>query len=362
MNAWAVLLVMLLLGGCASPSSETTTTSETKQYDDGGANKLDVPLLPAEPPAPGERSLAKVPEWKLGEYWTYDVTDLFTGNTFTATRVVAGTDGDNYLVGFPIDAFSNDLLIFHIPGVGDVARGDLSFEVHDVLYEPFKFPMQVGNIWPTQFEGRAVNVTVEEVSGSKAVLTAQGPGTNITYTYDAEAAEVTELLYPGYMQFTVREHGFGYVGQVRVPHAHDLIFLHGRFAGISDASNGQFTTATTETVEVSSGYDRASFILAAGTPLGLPVDSTLGVFRETATAPDGTVYELQVTPADPALRITFHGVEQPGGTWNLQHVAAGPGIAFIEGIGYHSIDIELPSGCVVESFNAQHHQAPCRTS
>ena len=29
-------------------------------------------------------------------------------------------------------------------------------------------------------------------------------------------------------------------------------------------------------------------------------------------------------------------------------------------IGYHSIDIDLPSGCVVNSVNAQHHNADCK--
>ena len=34
--------------------------------------------------------------------------------------------------------------------------------------------------------------------------------------------------------------------------------------------------------------------------------------------------------------------------------------AFVEGIGYHSIDVDLPSGCVVASANAEHHAANCR--
>jgi hypothetical protein len=70
-----------------------------------------------------------------------------------------------------------------------------------------------------------------------------------------------------------------------------------------------------------------------------------------------------LTPVDVAtgtsLRIVAIGHDDPTGTWTLEHLAAGAGIAFVEGIGYHSIDIELPSGCVVASFNAQHHNTAC---
>lgn len=45
----------------------------------------------------------------------------------------------------------------------------------------------------------------------------------------------------------------------------------------------------------------------------------------------------------------------------MEHVAGGAGFAFAEGIGCHSIDVELPSGCVVASFNAQRHAVACDT-
>jgi hypothetical protein len=97
--------------------------------------------------------------------------------------------------------------------------------------------------------------------------------------------------------------------------------------------------------------------------VGAPEGATVGVFRETVTAPDGTVYQESWTPADiptsGMLKVVAVGHDDPTGTWNLEHIAGGGGVAFVEGIGYHSIDIQLPSGCVVASFNAQHHNSVC---
>lgn len=351
-----LVVTLLAMAGCASSPSDTSSTDPQKQYDDGGANRLDVPVLPKDPPGPGERTLAAAPQWRLGEYWVIETQDHFTGNTFRATRVVAGTDGGNYLVGFPVGDFSNDMLIFHIPGVGDISRADLSFEVHDVRYTPLRFPLVQGDVWQSSFEGRDVNVTVESVTGTMATLTAQGPGTNITMLYDAEMGEVRELTYPNYADYKVIEHGYGFQGVVRVPHAHDLIFIHGRVAGVTEAGSGGVNFSQVDTIEVDASYDRASFILAVGSADLVPLDNALGYYRETATAPDGTVYQVEANPTSPLLQIVPFGVDNPAGTWTVEHIAAGPGIAFIEGIGYHSIDVDLPSGCVVESFNAQHHQ------
>jgi hypothetical protein len=367
----ALALTALLVAGCASSPAATTTSGEAqKQYSDGPQNQLDVPLLPSDPPAAGNRTLATVPEWRLGEYWVYDIQDHFTGKTLSATRIVAGTNGGDYLVGFPSEAFSNDVLIFHIPGVGDVSRDDLSFEVHDVRYQPLRFPLVAGNTWDTAFEGRPATARVVSADGNEATITVAGQGTNITMVYDAEMGEVKSLEYPGYAGYTVTQHGYHYASTVggkaivRVPHSHDLIFQHGRIAEFLDLST-QLTPKTTETVDVKEGYDRASFTIIVGDPglvgNGVPTEPAApGYFDEKVTAPDGTVFEVTAAPPDPALKLEFFGFDNPTGSWTLEHTALGAGAAFIEGIGYHSIDVELPSGCVVASFNAQHHVAPCR--
>ncbi|MEA3203378.1 MAG: hypothetical protein QOI63_1053, partial [Thermoplasmata archaeon] len=102
-----LLVLAFALAGCAAaPAAPPATSTPTKQYEDG-VNKLDVPTLPRDAPKDGERTLATAPQWRLGEYWQYHLVDGFTGTAYDFTRVVAGTDGPNYLVGFPSDAFSN---------------------------------------------------------------------------------------------------------------------------------------------------------------------------------------------------------------------------------------------------------------
>ncbi|MFO1534353.1 MAG: hypothetical protein ABR586_01675 [Thermoplasmatota archaeon] len=358
------------LAGCATPApAPTATGTPTKQYEDG-VNKLDVPVLPRDPPADGERTLAAAPQWRLGEWWTYKVVDHFTEEAHTVTRVVAGTDGPSYLVGFPIDGFSNDILVLHIPGYGDVAQANLSFEVHDVVFSPLRFPLTDTQAWPTAFEGRPGNMTAEPQPDGTARLTGSGVGWGFTATYDPKAGEVTHLDSPGYATYDVTGHGYGYRGTVRVPHAHDLVFQHGRLGPVFDARQGigpNAVTVATDTVQVQPGYDHLGFTLIVGNlasfgvgPLAATPTPSQGYYQAKATAPNGTAFELSAMPGDAGTKIAFYGTGDPTGPWALSFTVGGPGIAFAEGIGYHSIDVELPSGCVVASFNAQHHAAPCR--
>jgi hypothetical protein len=366
-----LLVLAFALAGCASPPPATpASATPTKQYEDG-VNKLDVPTLPRAAPAEGERTLAKAPQWRLGEWWTYKIVDHFTERTLETTRVVAGTDGPNYLVGFPIDKFSNDVLIFHIPGYGDVSQADLSFEVHDVVFAPLKFPLTEAQAWPTAFEGRPGNMTAEPLADGTAKITGGGQGWSMTATYDPKVGEVTHLDYPGYATYDVTGHGYGYTGTVRVPHAHDLVFQHGRIGPVFDSRKGvgpNGVTVSSDTVQVEPGYDHLAFTLIVGDllpflgvgpqpPVAMPSG---GYYDAKAVAPNGTAYELSAMPQDAPIKIAFFGTGDPTGPWTLSFTVGGPGLAVAEGIGYHSIDVQLPSGCVVASFNAQHHAAPCK--
>src|SRR5438046_646620 len=115
----SLLVALAFLAGCADKSASTAD-----QAADPGVQfqsdvlQLSLPTMPREAPAAGERTLDKAPEWRLGEWWSYKLTDGFAGNTYEFTRVVAGQDkaAGNYLVGFPIDEFDNNVMLFHTPG------------------------------------------------------------------------------------------------------------------------------------------------------------------------------------------------------------------------------------------------------
>ncbi|HUR24674.1 MAG TPA: hypothetical protein VM327_01500 [Candidatus Thermoplasmatota archaeon] len=371
----SLLMLAPLLAGCAneSPGADPAVEDPGVQFQ-SDVLTLAQPTMPRDPPAAGERTLMEAPKWRLGEWWTYTMTDGFTDGTYEFTRVVAGEDraAGNYLVGFPLEEFSNDVMLFHIPGFGDIAQSNLAFETHDKYFQMLDFPLQDGKSWQAEFEGTGLGTALVSTGGGQADVELITPNYHIQATYDPAIGEISEMVINNgtYATYKVTGHGYDYRGTVRVPHAHDLVFIHGRFGAVLNAGasgSGPVSTAITETVEVSPGYDRVSFIIAVGGGsqfLGAP--TSVGVFRETVTAPDGTQYEASWTPADiPTdgdLKVIAIGHENPEGAWTLEHVAGGAGVAFVEGIGYHSIDVELPSGCVVASFNAQHHNANCKVS
>jgi hypothetical protein len=371
----SLLMLIPLLAGCAEDSGSGDVPAEDPGVQfESEVLTLAQPTMPREPPAAGERTLDEAPQWRLGEWWTYTMTDGFTGRTYDFTRVVAGEDraAGNYLVGFPIEEFSNDVMLFHVPGFGDITQANLAYETHDYYFKMLDFPLQDGKSWEAEFEGTGLGTAMVSLAGGLANIELITPGYHVVATYDPALGEISEMTINNgtYATYKVTGHGYDYRGTVRVPHAHDLVFIHGRLAGVvnvgASSGSGPVSTGITETVEISPGYDRLSFIIAVGGGPAFGLPPPPGVFRETVTAPDGTVYEAMLTPVDVAtgtpLKIIAVGHDKPEGTWTLEHIAAGPGIAFVEGIGYHSIDVELPSGCVVASFNAQHHTADCKVS
>jgi hypothetical protein len=367
--ALCLLVAATVLAGCSSaPPANAPPSSNDVQFQ-SPVLQLSLPTMPRDPPAAGERTLDKAPQWRLGEWWTYSLKDGFTGETHEFTRVVAGEDkaAGTYLVGFPIEGFSNDIMLFHTPGFGDIQKSDLSYETHDKQFQALQFPLTDGATWDAEFEGRGKGPAVVAVQDGKADISIAATGYTIEAVYDPELGEISHMsLNNGtYATYDVVSHGYNFKGVVRVPHAHDLIFNHGRIAGVVDVGQKLVPPspkATTEFVDIPEGYDRASFIIALGAGPFLGVDSKVptGVFRETVTAPDGTKYELTLLPSEGGFKLQAYGHENPTGRWTLEHVAGGVGVAFVEGIGYHSIDVDLPSGCVINSVNAQHHGAACK--
>lgn len=383
----ALMVVAAALAGCSSEDAPDTAPEEPGvQFEDPERNlTIDQPTLPVDPPAPGERTLNETPTWRLGEWWEYEITSYFDGKRERVERVVAGTERGNYLVGFPIDSFSNFAMVMHHPAYGDIHQDDLGYDTHDAPFSHLKFPLTEGDAWDTTWQNpnNTITMTVEDVdhASGKAVI-------NITQTstdalgqqqttdfgrieYDAELGEAQKMTFNGYAQVEVVDHGYDYQGAVRVPHQHDLVFFHGRLAGaapIGQSSTGSLfgvapePAGPEETIHVEDFYDRVSFAIIIIDVPGFVAQTGMGsgYYEQTATAPDGAEYTLSMTPDEQqALKLAFFEHAEPAGEWHLNTVAGGPGQVLFEGIGYHSIEIELPSGCVLPSTNALHHVTLC---
>lgn len=293
------------------------------------------------------------PALKLGEWWAIRVTDGFQGIAYETKRVVAGMEGSDYLIGMPQKEFSNEMMVLHIPGFGQVSRDDLSFEIHDERFEPLAFPLVAQGTWDTEFEGRPVTATVNSAGGNEAEIELVGPNgaDHMVATYDLEMGEIRSLVIDNYATLEILDHGYNYTGVVTVPHMHDVVFQHGRIGPA--ATLGLQPAGPEDVVNVASTYDRVSF---ANIIVGLNENNVGGVCRETATAPDGTVFETTMTPADPGyIRITFHLFDKPGGDWKFQHLAGGACVVLAEGIAYHVYEIDLPTGRILPSTGEHQH-------
>jgi hypothetical protein len=299
--------------------------------------------LPADPPATGDRGLDEPPTLRVGEWWNVHLRSDVFGVDTEAKIVVAGVDGDRYMLGMPADDFEHQAMILHLPALGPVHRSSLGYESHDRLYEQLQFPLEESKTWSTEWYTGEVDAEVAETSEGAARVQLTGSSA-INVTYDAKLGLPAKTEIADYGSYEVTDHGYGYEGTVRVPWNHDVLFLNGRLAGAMDTT---LTPAPpVETLEVDEKYEGASVALLLG---NLLVDGPPGAYRVSADVPNGETLEESFvpTPTGQQLRAVPHGVEDPSGTWNVEYEAGGPGIAAIEGLGYEIVEVSLPSGAIV---------------
>lgn len=301
----------------------------------------DIALVSALPDATA--TLDTVPRWVAGEWWKYHFLSPLTGEEVEFIKVVAAVEGDVYVIGMPHEGWYKEAVIYHTPCFGDIRIADLGCDAHNLPFVPLKFPLTDGATWVTQFERAPdLTATVKVTSPTEAAITFTDPNGDVAIEqiYDATLHEVRSFKQSTAV-YEIIEHGYGFTGWITIPRALELVFEHGRIgAPVIDVKLAP-AAGFTESVEIVGGFNRLSFILAAGNAGIAPVE--VGYYKETATAPDGTVFSLEATATD-KLSILFLEAKDPDGTWNLEHLAAGPGIAFIEGIAYHQYDIHLPDG------------------
>ncbi|HWG90094.1 MAG TPA: hypothetical protein VNZ52_04515 [Candidatus Thermoplasmatota archaeon] len=297
-----------------------------------------------------EATLAAAPKLKVGEWWKIKFSSPLDGTAAEFYRVVAKEEQDHYIFGMPHEGWYKEAVIYHTPAFGEVNKADLSYDTHDVLFTPLKFPLTEDQTWTTSFSGgpdmQAKVKVVDQYVAEVTFTNVNNGNPLLSLVYDARMHEVVKIDHFT-VQFEVVEHGYDFKGWVTVPRAEDLVFIHARFGGI--LSGGPAASGPTDTVEITEDYNRVTFVQivglsVVGDPGGTGLAHQAGVYRETVTDPQGNKYETMVTPADGGYKVNFFEVSDPKGVWTLEHIAAGPGLAFTEGIAYHQYDILVPEG------------------
>lgn len=312
----ATLAVLTVLAGCVQPAPS----------DD-------------EPAPPGPDG---TPRWSVGDWWTYRFTSDIYDLTFEATLVVGNVTADGYLVGMPPGAYSLDTILFHVPPVGFLGR-NLSYNVHDVLFEPLRFPLADNATWDTHWILAPVHFTAREAEVK--VPGGRQPGFHVSNAGHEQASNRSyELEYaPSVGWFTmyqrvdldgrVRERidlvgrGQGYTGPVRLLDGITMVYLDARTAASTSGPLASFTPASRlDTIFTACVFGDAAgqYSVEVRTP------------TKAACAASGTL-----TPGDTVRRIVMAEVPNEPGTWQARYTALGPGSAIAEVMGYRSSTVTL---------------------
>ncbi|HWG91275.1 MAG TPA: hypothetical protein VNZ52_10555 [Candidatus Thermoplasmatota archaeon] len=347
------LVLALLLAGCLAaeqqpPAAESPSTGPEVIIDETRPDTASgtVATGPAAA-ADANATLDAPPVLVPGEWWRVHFTFPSIGVDVELVRVVAAVDGDTYVIGMPHEGWFKEAIAYHSPGFGDIAK-DLSYPIHNEVFQPVKFPLTVGATWQTSFVMTPYEAKVESIEGTKAhiVLTPQGESdaastafgllmgvdtqAPMRITYDAGIHEVSRFETSA-GSYEVVAHGYGYEGWVTIPRAMHTAIDYGRFG---PATPGEHPVS--RTVEVEGGYNRMTLmhaIFAMGP----------GAYRIRAVAPDGTEFVTEHTGGG-GFALQFYEVADPDGSWLSEDVVAGPGGTYSMGIAYHQYDIQLPSG------------------
>jgi hypothetical protein len=328
-------LAASLLAGCALPPQ--------------GPAPASGPLLGAESGLASEprtgATLESPPDWRLGEWWHVSFSAPPYSLFAEVDAVVAGTEEGRYLVGMA-DQFDDGVMLLHFPGFGEIDAATLGFDAHDRPIVPLQFPLREGKTWETQwYTGAPLTATVDSIDAAAGTaFVRMTGGRNLELVYDAHLGAISRLAIDGYGGFEVTDHGFGYHGKVVIPSHQDLVFCHGRqavvqavdFCVTKDATDPK---APTQTIHLEDAYDRVSFGLFLRDTQEAPVGP--GILTIRVEAPDGSTFEATKTPTTTGMILYAHAMQDPAGDWQVTAVAAGEGLAILEGVAYRVLVLTL---------------------
>lgn len=350
MRASPILVVAALVAGCATPPAEEAVepAAEGFQVVDERATSFGAIVTG---PAVGpdlNATLAAAPRLVPGEWWRIRFQSTFFEKTPEFVRVVADVNAAGYVVGMPHEGWFKEAIAYHAPSFGDIGL-DLSYALHNVRFEPLRFPLVEGATWTTSFGTGEYTATVESTDEFTATVRFDPPASepqptdpvyaalspvpldaSMRLVYDARQHEVVkfESLIG---TWEVVEHGYGFEGWVTVPRGLHTAIDHGQFLAVTPGE-----PVVTRTAAIEGGYNRLT-ILQGVFALGP------GAYRVKATAPNGTEF-LTESRGERSFTIGFHEASDPDGTWTLEDVVAGPGGTYTMGMAYHQFDIRLPDG------------------
>lgn len=350
MRAWMLLALAVLLAGCAETTPEPAEDDPELILDEDrpATSYGEVRTGPAVEPDWNATTEA-APKLVPGEWWRIRYDTFLGDEDVEVVRVVAAVDEAGYIFGMPHEGWLKEAISFHAPAFGDV-NFDLSYNTHNQLFQPVRFPLTLGDSWETSMAAQPYEAKVTQVDQYKAtieftsinpnpspadpVLVALGvlPGdTTMTLTYDARQHEVVRME-SALGVWEVVEHGYDYEGWVTVPRGEDTAIDYGTFLLASDAH-----TPLERTLTVPPEFNRMTMMHFVGTLNDAP-----GYMQARDVTPDGDEHITELTGS--GFQLSFYEVKDPGGTWTVQDTIVGAGFTYHMGIAYFQYDIHLPSG------------------
>lgn len=363
----AVGIALTFLAGCLGSGSEPQTNEASE--DEGVLVDVNRPTESfgdiVTGPAVGpdlNATTAAAPRLVEGEWWRVRFAGGIGGQEVDVVRVVADANEEGYIMGMPHDGWLKEAISFHSPAFGDV-NFDLSYDTHNVRFEPVRFPLEVGATWDTEFALSPLTARVEAVDEYTATITFWPPeqpdqptdpvtdligftgssgGPFMTAVYDARQHEIVSMQsFAGVWE--VVEHGYDFEGWVTVPRGEHTAIDYGYFGGPVGVPGvtGDYNPAP-RTVTVEGGFNRMTMMHLI-VPLPDPVTGTFvpGKHSIKDTTPNGTVF---LTEAMDQFTIKFYEASDPDGEWTVEDTIGGVAATYSMGIAYHQYDIRLPDG------------------
>lgn len=306
------------------------------------------PSLPSASEADRIPGAVEAPQWRVGDWWTYEFSTEVYEKTFEATVVVGQVTETGYVLGMPKDKYELNAILFHLPPLGTVTR-TLGYNVHDVLFEPVRFPLSDGLQWqttwvtaPIAFTAKAATVQTpggseqgfhidnegrESVSAGRLVSLEYAPSVGWLSKYERRDPDgrVRERI-------VLKDSGHGASGEVRL-----MDGIHMALLALRSANNP------------------SEGLVAPSIPFAVPGEHNTifaacvwgdapGYYRASVRHPQMTACDATgaVGPgADMGRRFALSEVANPGGYWEASLTAAGTGVALVEVMSYHAWDATL---------------------